>query len=52
MTYEYTTVKLLGVLTKAAERDWPSILNEKARQGWRLVTVDQNIAFFERETAG
>jgi len=33
--YEYKTVKLLGVLTKAA-------------QGWRLVTVDQSVAFFER----
>jgi len=46
--YEYTTVKLLGVLTKAAERDWPGILNAKAAEGWRLVTVDDHIAFFER----
>jgi hypothetical protein len=41
-------VKLLGVVTKAAERDWPGILNAEAAKGWRLVTVDQNIASFER----
>lgn len=46
--YEYKTVKLLGVLTKAAERDWPGILNAEAEDGWRLVTVDQSVAFFER----
>lgn len=46
--FEYTTVKLLGVLTRAAERDWPQILSEKAAEGWRLVTVDSQIAFFER----
>ena len=46
--YEYKTVKLLGGLTKSAERDWPGILNAEAAKGWRLVTVDQSIAFFER----
>ena len=37
-----------GVLTKSAERDWPGILNAEAAKGWRLVTVDQSIAFSER----
>ena len=49
--YEYRTVKLLGVLTKTAERDWPGILTAEAAKGWRLVTVDQNIAFFERRNS-
>lgn len=48
MRHEYATVRLLGLLTKAAERDWPGILNDMVSQGWRLVTVDQSIAFFER----
>lgn len=51
MAYEYTTVKLLGVLTKAAERDWPGILNAKAAEGWRLVNVDDSVAFFERQVS-
>ena len=46
--FEYTTVKLMGRLTKAAERDWPGILNGMAADGWRLVSVDNDIAFFER----
>ena len=46
--YEYKTVKLLGGLNKSAEGDWPGILTAEAAKGWRLVTVDQNIAFFER----
>lgn len=49
--YEYRTVKLLGVLTKSADRDWPGILNAEAAKGWRQVTVDQNIAFFERRNS-
>jgi hypothetical protein len=48
MTYQYTALRLFGSLTKKVENDWPGILNEMARQGWRLVTVDQSIAFFER----
>lgn len=48
--YEYTSLRLTGALTKAVEREWPEILNSYARDGWRLVTVDGSIAFFERST--
>lgn len=47
--YEYTTLRLVGSLTKAVERDWAGILNRYAAEGWRLVTVDASIAFFERQ---
>lgn len=46
--FEYTCLRMAGVLTKAVERDWPAILNRHAADGWRLVTVDQSVAFFER----
>jgi hypothetical protein len=46
--YEYTTVRLPGLLTTAAERDWPELLNVKAAQGWRLIAVDERVAYFER----
>jgi len=48
MTYQYTTLRLFGGLTKKVETEWPGILNDMARQGWRLVAVDQSNAFFER----
>ena len=51
MPFEYTTLKLAGSLMKAVERDWPGLLNAKAAEGWRLVSVDQSIAFFERTRA-
>lgn len=46
--YEYATLRLYGGLTKKSESEWPAMLNSWAAQGWRLVTVDQAIAFFER----
>jgi hypothetical protein len=46
--FEYTTRRLVGHLTKAAEKDWPDILNSMAADGWRLVSVDEQVAFFER----
>jgi Domain of unknown function (DUF4177) len=46
--YEYTTVRLTGLLTTAADRDWPDLLNAQAAEGWRLVAVDERVAYFER----
>lgn len=46
--FEYTTLRLVGRATKAAENEWPGILNSMAADGWRLVSVDEQIAFFER----
>lgn len=49
--YEYTAVKLPGLLSAAAETNWPVLLNAKAADGWRLISVDERVAFFERVAA-
>ncbi len=46
--HEYTAVKLPGLLSAAAETNWPVLLNAKAADGWRLISVDERVAYFER----
>lgn len=46
--YEYVTIKLPGKLAKNADRLWTEELNEVAAHGWRLVSIDEHHATFER----
>jgi hypothetical protein len=36
------------VIDKTVAQEWPRIVDQWAAQGWRLVTVDRSVAFFER----
>jgi hypothetical protein len=46
--FEYTLFRLADGPPKTADRKWVDQLNEMAEKGWRLVTVTDRVAFFER----
>jgi transcriptional regulator with XRE-family HTH domain len=48
MKYEYKTLRLFGGPHPAAAESWADTLNEEAKCGWRLVTVDDSVAILER----
>ena len=52
MAYEYTAVLLTAKLTKGGGRKWADQINAVAILGWRLVTIDDSMAVFERQTPG
>ncbi len=52
MAYEYTAVQLTAKLTKGGDKKWAEQINAVAAYGWRLVTIDESMAVFERQTPG
>lgn len=46
--FEYVVVGLSGRLTKDGDRKLTEQINSVAQHGWRLVTVSENTAYFER----
>ncbi|GIH26469.1 hypothetical protein Aph01nite_47790 [Acrocarpospora phusangensis] len=47
--FEYKTLRLRGHALAVADDDGADALNEAAKEGWRLVTVDHSVAFLERD---
>ena len=52
MAHEYTAVLLTEKLTTGGARKWAEQINAVAALGWRLVTIDDSMAVFERQTPG
>ncbi|NNN37584.1 helix-turn-helix domain-containing protein [Streptomyces sp. S3(2020)] len=50
--YEYATILLASLSPDAADGTWETALNDMAQQSWRLLAVDQGVAFLERRLAG
>lgn len=48
MQYEYKTLRLYEEAPREGEECWADALNREAKCGWRLVTVDDSVAFLER----
>ncbi|MEN3583487.1 helix-turn-helix domain-containing protein [Streptomyces sp. ZYX-F-203] len=46
--YEYATVHLAALSSDPADGNWDAALNDMAQQSWRLLAVDQGVAFLER----
>ncbi|EGX59601.1 XRE family transcriptional regulator [Streptomyces zinciresistens K42] len=49
--YEYATILLASLSPDAGDGAWESALNDMAKQSWRLLAVDQGVAFLERRLA-
>ncbi|MFF3350849.1 helix-turn-helix domain-containing protein [Streptomyces sp. NPDC002779] len=50
--YEYATILLASLAPDAGDGTWESALNDMAKQAWRLLAVDQGVAFLERRLVG
>jgi hypothetical protein len=50
-TFEYVCVFLTGRVEKDGDRRWTEQINNVAVHGWRLVTITENTATFERRRA-
>lgn len=50
MSFEYVAVGLTGRLAKRGEELWTEQINKVAVHGWRLVSITENMAVFERPT--
>ncbi|WP_418953308.1 helix-turn-helix domain-containing protein [Streptomyces cinnabarinus] len=46
--YEYATMLLASLSADAGDGTWETALNDMAKQSWRLLAVDQGVAFLER----
>lgn len=46
--YEYATVRLGALSPDPGNGAWETALNDMAKQSWRLLAVDQGVAFLER----
>ncbi|MDH2427974.1 helix-turn-helix transcriptional regulator [Sphaerisporangium sp. TRM90804] len=46
--FEYKTMRLYREARLAVEELWADVLNREAACGWRLVSVDDSVAFLER----
>jgi len=44
--YEYNVITLIG---EVRGQHWEATLNAAGAEGWRLVSVDQGVAYFRRE---
>ncbi|MFJ6664775.1 helix-turn-helix transcriptional regulator [Streptomyces sp. NPDC091383] len=47
--YEYATILLATLSPDAGDGTWAVALNDMAKQSWRLLAVDQGVAFLERQ---
>ncbi|MGW0917021.1 helix-turn-helix domain-containing protein [Streptomyces sp. NPDC002784] len=50
--YEYATILLASLAPDAGDGTWETALNDMAKQAWRLLAVDQGVAFLERRLVG
>jgi transcriptional regulator with XRE-family HTH domain len=50
--FEYATILLASLAPDAGDGTWETALNDMAKQSWRLLAVDQGVAYLERQLVG
>ncbi|MGW5641095.1 hypothetical protein, partial [Streptomyces sp. NPDC003832] len=50
--FEYATILLASLAPDAGDGTWETALNDMAKQSWRLLAVDQGVAYLERRLVG